>query len=222
MKSILFLEDDPHIAQGVTFNLTQAGFSVEHASSISKAQDLTHQKSFDLIVSDLMLPDGNGLDFCTSIRKTNQLIPILVLTAKVDEDSVLECFSAGVNDYVKKPFSNKELIARIKAHLPKNDSQSLLSFGGVEISKDNLDIKYNGDTFTLSPAQHSILYKLMDNREKVVTREMLLDLIGSSEDTSDRVIDSHVSQLRRKLKAKNIDSITIKSIYSLGYRIETK
>lgn len=221
MSKILFIEDDPNIAKGVIFNLEQSQLEVIWAKDLSEAQSNFKQDTFDLILTDLNLPDGNGLTLCREIRDSSHKIPIIIMTAMVDEQTVLEGFEVGANDYIKKPFSNKELVARVKANLPKViDEEDMAQFNGLSLKSDNPEFIFKGMTVSLTKSQHLILYNLVKNKERVVTREMLLDKLGSSEDVNDRTIDSHLSQLRRKLKSSAVESINIKSVYGLGYRIE--
>lgn len=220
---ILFIEDDPIIAKGVVFNIQHAGIDVDWAQDLTNARELINCKEFNLVLSDLNLPDGNGIDFCRELRSANSEVPIIMMTARVHEEAVLEGFDAGANDYIKKPFSNKELVARVRANLPRERTHSnLVTYGDVAIKRDLPEIVYGGEVIGLSPSQHKILLSLMSNSERIITRESILDKIGSSEDVNDRTVDSHLSQLRRKLKSSGIDSLVIKSVYGMGYRIEKK
>ena len=217
----MIAEDDPNIAKSLVYNLERESFQCTLTKSFSEAMDLTQFKMFDLYLLDVTLPDGNGMDICRHLRQTGNSYPVIFLTAKTDEDSVVQAFDAGASDFVRKPFSNRELIARIKANLPKIiQIKSKIVFCGLSLDPESRFCVYENQKFELNRRQFDILYYLLLNSERVVSRNALLDFLGHEVDISDRTIDAHVSQLRKKLKDENVHRINIQSVYGVGYRLE--
>lgn len=222
MRSILLVEDDPILGRGVKVGLEVEGYTVTWAENLASARELFIKQRFDLIILDLGLPDGSGIDFCSWVRETNQYTPVVILTAQTDEDTVVEGFEAGASDYVKKPFGSRELHARIKAHLKSAPEQGhLLEFAGIEISLDERQVSYNGEELVLNRRLFDILAHFVKNAGKVVTRDGLITAIDPNLDIYDRTIDSHLSQLRSKLKKSGVEGVKITSIYGVGYRLES-
>lgn len=223
MKNILLVEDDPILGRGLHVNLETEGHAVHWARGLQEASTAYFQNSFDLILLDLQLPDGRGLDLCYQVRTTNSQIPIIILTAQVDEDSVVTGLEAGANDYVKKPFSNKELFARIKSSLRAPIQQGTqLHYGGVTLNHERRKVYYRSQEFELPRRQFDILSYFFRHAEKVVSRDSLIDALHHDDHIFDRTIDSHISQLRSKLRTERIEDIKISSIYGIGYRLEKK
>ena len=216
------VEDDPILGRGVKVGLEVEGHAVSWAQNLAQARDLFSSEQFDLIVLDLGLPDGSGIDFCLHVRLTNDSIPVLILTAQTDEDTVVKGFDAGASDYVKKPFGSRELHARIKAHLRSAPlSGQKVAFGGLEISIEERSVQFNGEEIALNRRLFDILVHFVKNAGKVITRDGLINAIDPNLDIYDRTIDSHLSQLRSKLKKCGVDSVKINSIYGVGYRLES-
>jgi len=223
MNSLLLVEDDPILGRSLTVYLELEGYKVTWARDLRSATEANETSSFELVILDVNLPDGSGLSLCSSIRSKGSRIPIIFLTAKTDEDSVVEGFNAGANDYVKKPFGNRELLARIKAVLrepARRDAQ--LRFGNLLVLIDKRQVFIEEKEIDFNRREFDILTILIQNSEAVITRESLLNSLNKAEEVFDRTIDSHVSHIRSKLKKANVNSVQITSVYGIGYRLEKK
>lgn len=220
-KTVLLVEDDPNISKGIAFNLNLENFRCEWRSTLAAARAFLSEQPADLILLDVGLPDGGGIDFCRELRGARISCPIIMLTAQVDEDSVVAGFEAGATDYVKKPFSNKELMARVKANTQAfSGTKEIVEFHGLTIDLENRAAFFNGEDLELNRRQLDIIYYFAVNQKRVVTREALLAFLGRDGDVLDRTVDAHVSQIRRKLKSLKIETIKIKPVYGIGYRLE--
>ena len=223
MSNLLVVEDDPILGRSLMVYLELEGYKITWARDIRTALDHEKKLPFDLILLDVNLPDGSGLEFCTSVRAKGSRIPIIILTAKTDEDSVVAGFNAGANDYVKKPFGNRELLARIKAALREpvtRDAQ--LRFGDLLVLLDKRQAFVQEKEIDFNRREFDILSILVQHSESVVTRETLLTSLDRDGEIFDRTIDSHISHIRSKLKKSGVETIQISSVYGLGYRLEKK
>jgi len=217
---ILLVEDDPNLGKGLKANLELENFFVLWAQSIKEAEILFQKEKFDLILLDLGLPDGTGFNFCLKLRQNKETLPVIILTADSNEDSVVKGFSSGANDYVKKPFSSKELFARIKAQLSINLlKEKEVRLGKLLLTLETRKVTFENIEVELNRKEFELLHYLIQRKDAISTRENIITRLGQSEDISDRTIDSHISHLRTKLKKANITTITIKSEYGLGYRL---
>jgi two-component system OmpR family response regulator len=217
------VEDDPILGRSLSISLELEGYKITWCKDLRSAKATVAERGFDLTVLDMNLPDGSGLDLCTSLRKSGVETPIIFLTAKVDEESVVAGFNAGANDYVKKPFSNRELLVRIKAHLngPLN-REAQLKFGSLTLMPAKRQAFSDQTEIELNRREFDVLSILMRHPEAVVTRDALLSSLDKEGEIFDRTIDSHVSHIRSKLKKSNVESVQITSVYGVGYRLEKK
>lgn len=221
LRKIILVEDDPNIAKSIVFNLEQEDLRCKWTENIQDAKAEIGNEKFDLYLLDINLPDGTGIELCRDLRSQNINEPVIFITANQSEDVLLDGFDAGANDFVKKPFSNKELIARIKAnlkHLPMASEK--LTFNGLELDMSTRLCTYKEMTLKLNRRLFDILYYFLSNRDRVITRENLLSYLGN-EEVFDRTIDAHISQLRKKLKTNMIEDVQITSIYGVGYKIDS-
>jgi len=223
MIEILLVEDDPALGRGLVVNLEHEGYKVHWVRDLQSASLANKRKTLELIILDLGLPDGSGFHFLQEIRATGSRLPVIILTAKTDEDSIVEGFQLGANDYVRKPFSDRELLARIRAAIkePQIRSQQL-RYGDLLLLVEQRQVKYNGKEVGLSPREFDILAYIVQKAETVVTREALLQEVDKSGELFDRTIDSNISHLRARFREAGIKSIQISSIYGVGYRLEKK
>ena len=206
-KKILIIEDEPDIRKTLVYNIAREGYDVTTASSLSEGKQHIDLASFSLIILDLMLPDGSGLDLCRDIKsdanKSN--IPIIILTAKDDEVDKVVGFELGADDYVTKPFSVRELILRIKAVLKRGKTQpeSLeikRQFGELVIDIESHETFVNNEPIVLTALEFKLLLQLIDRRGRVQSRDQLLsDVWGYSADVTTRTVDTHIKRLREKL-----------------------
>ena len=206
-KKILIIEDEPDIRKTLVYNIAREGYDVTTASSLSEGKQHIDLASFSLVILDLMLPDGSGLDLCRDIKsdanKSN--IPIIILTAKDDEVDKVVGFELGADDYVTKPFSVRELILRIKAVLKRGKTQpeSLeikRQFGELVIDIESHETFVNNEPIVLTALEFKLLLQLIDRRGRVQSRDQLLsDVWGYSTDVTTRTVDTHIKRLREKL-----------------------
>ncbi len=221
MIHILLVEDDQMIARGIQINLELEGYKFSLAENLKMAFDINQTEKINLVVLDLGLPDGSGFEFLKKVRSSGSRLPIIILTAQTDEDFVVEGLQLGANDYMRKPFGNKELLARIKTALKepqRRDRQ--LRFEDLLIIVEKRKVMF-GETFIdLNPREFDILLYMIERADSIVSRESLLQIFDKDGEIFDRTIDSHVSHLRASLKKIGVTSIKISSVYGIGYRLE--
>lgn len=226
-EQILIVEDEPAIREMVVMTLEMAGFESLQAADVSEA----HQKVVDhrpaLILLDWMLPgDKSGVDFCRMLKSDELLseIPVIMLTAKSEEDSKVHGLDAGADDYMTKPFSTRELISRIKAVLRR--SSALSADKSIEIGKLSLDPKSqrvmaNNKVVEVGPTEYRLLAFFMSHPERAYTRTQLLDQVwGGNVYIEDRTIDVHIRRLRKLLKPHDCDNL-IQTVRGTGYRFSS-
>ena len=207
-KNILVIEDEPDIRKNLEYNLGREGFIVSSEASLSDAEKkLENNNDFSLIILDLMLPDGSGLDLCKKIKGNPQTesIPIIILTAKDDEVDRVVGFELGADDYVTKPFSVRELILRIKAVLKRGQKKEDVvevgrQFGDLSIDVESHEVHVNNNQIDLTALEFRLLRQLVDRRGRVQSRDQLLsDVWGYSSEVTTRTVDTHIKRLREKL-----------------------
>ena len=220
---ILIIEDEPDIRKNLEYNLSREGYSVLTAASIAEAEQLIYSNNLSLILLDLMLPDGSGLDLCKKMKSDPdvQNLPIIILTAKDDEVDKVVGFEIGADDYVTKPFSVRELILRIKAVLKRGDNKKDIveidrQFGDLKIDIDSHEVYVDGDLVNLTALEFKLLIQLVDRRGRVQSREQLLaDVWGYSAEVTTRTVDTHIKRLREKLGTMGKYVQTIRGV---GYK----
>ncbi len=223
MNSVLLVEDDPVLGKGLQVVLGLEGYGVRVARGVREAAAAVRDGRPDLILLDLNLPDGDGLDFLKDLRDSGSRVPVLILTARTAEDSVVEGLRRGANDYVRKPFSNKELLARIETALRgMGVREGSLSFDRLVLRVDDRKALFDGKDLELKRREFDILRFLIERAGAVVTRETLLQQFDREGETSDRTIDSHVSHIRARLRQAEAKSVQITPVYGIGYRLESK
>jgi two-component system response regulator BaeR len=212
--TILVVDDEPQIAQIATDYLRRAGFEVEIAGDGVRALDSFRGRRPDLIVLDLGLPKMDGLDVARAIRRESDT-PIVMLTARVEEDDRLRGFEIGADDYITKPFSPRELVARVRAVLRRRrSSEETFRAAGLVIDSLKMRVTRDGEAIDLTPTEFQLLATLARHPGRVFTRAQLLDAVrGSDAEAFDRAIDSHIKNVRRKVGRDTIDTV-----YGVGYR----
>jgi len=222
-KKILIIEDEPDIRKTLEYNLSREGYGVISTSSLAEGRNSLESNSFSLILLDLMLPDGSGLDLCREIKsdKIFSSIPIIILTAKDDEVDKVVGFELGADDYVTKPFSVRELILRVKAVLKRGNVKSenlevKRQFGDLVIDIDSHEVFVNNDLVILTALEFKLLRQLVDRRGRVQSRDQLLsDVWGYSAEVTTRTVDTHIKRLREKLGTMGKYVQTIRGV---GYK----
>jgi two-component system alkaline phosphatase synthesis response regulator PhoP len=227
-KSILIIEDEENIAQALKYNLTREGFRVLHALDGLSGIQLAESENLDLLVLDIMLPGIDGLDVCRQIRKTSTL-PIIMLTAKVEEIDRIIGLEIGADDYVTKPFSMPELIARIKALLRRSSTTDQVKSTELEsLISDDLEIdlvkhiaKIDGTTIQLKPREYDLLVFFLKNKGKAISRDEILDTLWGLNYIGDvRTVDVHIRWLRELIEKDSHSPQRIITVRGLGYRFE--
>lgn len=222
MTNIFLLEDDPIVGKAIQLQLELESYKVEWAQNLNEARKkMSLASSTDLFLLDVNLPDGNGYEFCQWLRENGSTSPIIFLTARTDEESVVRGFEKGANDYIRKPFSQKEMIARIRNQLSdKKPSLDLVRFAGLTLIKNQQVLKHGDSLISLNRREFEILTAFFEHPETIVTREQLIDRLASGEEIFDRTVDSHISHIRSKLTKNGIKAVKINSVYGQGYRLE--
>lgn len=223
MPKILIVEDDPQIAKSLAINLKFSGYETFSATTISDAWELLKRDHFDLMCLDIGLPDGSGLDLCQKIRDEGNDIPVLFLSARTDEATVVKGINSGADDYLRKPFGIEELKVRMNNILKKFVlPTSAISFGRLTIDPAKRVVTIMDKIVTLGRKELEILILLTKRAGDIVTRENILTALYENADMYDRTVDSHMSHLRRKLREVAGPALQINSVYGLGYRLEWK
>ena len=206
-QKILIIEDEPDLRKTLEYNISREGYEVISASSLSEGREKLESASFSLLLLDLMLPDGSGLDLCRELKQDKSLssMPVIILTAKDDEVDKVVGFELGADDYVTKPFSVRELILRVKAVLKRGERKSdnmevQRQFGELKIDVDSHEVFVNDEQVNLTALEFKLLCQLVDRRGRVQSRDQLLsDVWGYSSDVTTRTVDTHIKRLREKL-----------------------
>lgn len=211
---ILLVEDNKSIIQGLEYAFAQNGYSCEYCLSLDEAVRKA-PFNYDAAVLDIMLPDGNGFDLFKKIRRYSDL-PVIFLTAVDDEDSVVNGLELGADDYITKPFSTRELIARIKRVANKNSKKNIITVSGVTLDLDKSAVFENGKQLELTALEYKLLSLLMQNVGKVVTRELIFEKIWdvSGNFVNDNTLTVYIKRIRKKL-----DADIIKTVKGLGYQV---
>lgn len=233
-QRLLVVDDEQSIVTLLQFNLEKAGYEVQTAMDGKSGLELAQSTSFDLIVLDLMLPEIDGLDVCKQLRQNQVFTPILMLTAKDDEFDKVLGLELGADDYMTKPFSPREVVARVRAILRRSGQQpvvpevkeltsnpSKITFGEVEIFPENYEVFFKKQALELTPKEFELLVYLANHKGRVLTRDQLLNAVWNYEFVGDtRIVDVHISHLREKIEPNTKKPIYIKTIRGLGYKLE--
>lgn len=223
-EKILIIEDERELINGLRLNLEFEGYEVISAEDGEEGLERALKDAPDLILLDIMLPKKDGLDVCREIRRQNLTTPIIMLTAKGEEVDKVVGLEIGADDYITKPFSLKELLARIKAQLRRGKREtrsvpSIYQFNDIEIDFIHFKIRRDGKEFDLTSLEVEILKHFVAHRGEVVSRDDLLDKIwGHEKYPSTRTIDNHILKLRKKLERDPAKTKVIFSVYGEGYR----
>jgi len=228
-KNILIVEDEKNISDVIAAYLINEDFNVFLATDGEIAMNLFNNNDIHLIILDLMIPKISGEEICKRIRSSSE-VPIIMLTAKIDEEDKIEGLSIGADDYVAKPFSPRELIGRVKALLRRSyrDYKPLaekFSFnnGDLEIEVDKMVVRKNNENIELTTNEFKILLALVSNPNQVLSREQLIELsLGHEFEGFDRTIDTHIKNIRQKIETKPKSPKYIHTVYGSGYKFEVE
>ena len=223
MPSLLLVEDEPAIADTVVFALREDGFDVRHCLTAGDALRAAGQAAFDLAILDVGLPDLGGFALCRELRRTRDL-PVIFLTARTAEAERVLGFELGADDYVAKPFSPRELVARVRAVLRRATPAASMppAVAGFEHDADGHRIRYREHWLDLTRYEYGLLAALLQRPGAVLTRAQLMDRVwGDALDSGDRTVDTHIKTLRAKLHAVDPGADPIRTHRGLGYSIAT-
>lgn len=216
---ILIVEDDAKIAAVLNDYLTDSGYRTERIDNGADAVDFMRAKGADLMLLDLMLPRLDGLAVCKAVRLFSA-IPIIMLTARIDEVDRLIGLEVGADDYVCKPFSPREVVARVKAQLRRSGGMQVSTKGpSIVVEREQVRVLVDGNPLPLTPVEFRLLAEMIAHPERVYSRQQLLDLAHEDQrDINDRTIDTHIKNIRRKLAQLLPDTDCLQSVYGVGYR----
>lgn len=234
MQTVLVVDDEESIQKLVAYNFQRAGFAVETASNGQEAYDRLRVDAsrYDIVILDWMLPGMDGMEVCKRLRMEQVRVPIILLTARDEEVDLVIGLEMGADDYVTKPFSPRELVARARAVLrraeatednpdaaaPSSSGKSLRA-GDIQIDLSRHEVYVRGDLIELTPKEFDLLRYLVENREHVLSRDQLLDHVwGYTTATDTRIVDVHVSHLREKVEIDPKSPLHIRTVRGIGYK----
>ena len=221
---ILIVEDDPSIRLGLRKSLAFDGYEVIEAADGEQGLELAFSQRPDLIVLDVMLPRINGFEVCRTIRRHDKTTPILILSAKEQEADKITGLDQGADDYITKPFSVRELVARIKAALrrtqsPDEEAPAIFEFGNVRIDVAGQQLLVDGESVEVSNREFRLLCYLIENRGRVLSRDQILNKVwGYDYEGTARTIDNFINKLRAKLEAQPTEPELIVTVRGVGYK----
>ena len=223
--SILLVEDEPSIVELLSYNLKREGFEVRETGDGEEALLMIRERPPDLVILDWMLPSVSGLEVCRQLRRDPNLqqLPIIMLTARAEEDDRVRALDSGADDYVTKPFSPSEVIARVRAVLRRARpalSQDRLTYADIEMELDTYRVRRAGRTIHLGPTEFRLLRHFLEKPRRVFSRERLLDAVwGPDISVEPRTVDVHIRRLRKALNSENERDL-IRTVRSAGYALE--
>jgi two-component system, OmpR family, response regulator BaeR len=219
---ILIVEDDVKIAALVADYLADAGYVVSRCTDGAQGLEMARgagPAGFDLFVLDVMLPGMDGISLCKAVRVFSDA-PVIMLTARVEEIDRLLGLDSGADDYVCKPFSPRELVARVRAHLRRRGPAGV-AIPQFSVDRQQMRIVHSGHALPLTPVEFRVLAELVEHPDRVYSRQQLLDVAHDDQrDANDRSVDSHIKNIRRKLAAALPGVDCLQSVYGVGYRFE--
>lgn len=226
MSNILIADDNRKVAMVLKEYAEKEGYTVFYAEDGEKAVELFGSEKFDMVLLDVVMPKKNGFDVCREIRKVSN-VPVIMVTSKGEDYEKIMGLGIGADDYIVKPCSPNEVIARIRAILRRiyfehsEEKSKVMKIGNLEIDMENFTVLINGQKVMLTKKELEILWVLAENKEKVFTRENLLNSLWGYDYYGDcRTVDSHIKRLRAKLDEYPHDSWRIKTVWGMGYKFE--
>lgn len=224
-QRVLVVEDEPALVDSISYALEVEGFEVVSASTGRDALTQARRTNPSLILLDVMLPESSGLDVCREIRSESD-VPIIMLTARDTEADKVAGLELGADDYVTKPFSTRELMARVRAHIRRStrsgtfaDANEVLRGGPIELDLDAHEVRVSGEEVSLRPKEFDLLESLMRRKNRLATRENLIDDVwGPSYFGDTKTLDVHIKRLREKLESEPSSPKNIVTVRGLGYK----
>lgn len=223
MKKILIIEDEPDMLKGLKDNLEFEGYNIDTAAEGQTGLDKILQNHYDLVLLDVMLPQISGFDICKKARKDGIETPIILLTAKGEEIDKVLGLELGADDYITKPFSLRELLARVKAILRRaaNDTAGdIVRIGNIQVNFKNFEVKSGDEDIKMSHKEFEVLHYLYTNAGKTVDRDDLMDKVwGINYDITTRTVDNFILKLRQKIEADSNNPKIILTVHGIGYKM---
>lgn len=231
MKQILIIEDEMSIVKLLSYNLENDGFGVDAATNGEEGYRMALSNAYDMLILDLMLPGKDGVDICRELRREKVDTPIIMLTAKDSEIDKIIGLEIGADDYMTKPFSPREVVARVKAifrryekSVPADESideNECLKVGEIKIYPEKYEVTVRGETIDLTPKEFDLLLYLAKRESRILSREQLLNAIWNYDFAGEtRIVDVHISHLREKIEENTKDPQYIKTARGFGYKFE--
>jgi two-component system copper resistance phosphate regulon response regulator CusR len=219
---LLIVEDEQKLAEILLRSLRGEGFTVDVAATAEDGLDLATTDHYDLVILDLLLPDGSGTDLLRRLRRDHHKVPVLVLTARGDLETKVENFDAGADDYLTKPFALPELLVRVRALLRRGPAlkEAVLKLADLEVDRLTRQVRRAGRRIELSPKEYSLLEYFLLNSGRVLSRSMIVDRVwDQSFEGFTNIVDVYVRQLRRKID-EGFEPKLIRTVRGLGYSID--
>lgn len=229
MKKVLIIEDELSILKLLTYNLEQEGYEVESSMNGQEGLDKALCTKYDMILLDLMLPGKDGMEICRELRQERQEVPIIMLTAKDSEIEKILGLEIGADDYITKPFSPREVIARMKAIFRRYkqsaeeevEKEELLMVGDIQIYPEKYEVIVRGENIDLTPKEFELLLYLVRRTGRILSREQLLNAIWNYDFSGEtRIVDVHISHLREKIEENTKKPEYIITARGFGYKFE--
>lgn len=223
--SILIVEDDAAICALIRYNLEREGYRIRETGDGDQALVMLDEETPDLVILDWMLPNISGLEICRNMRRAREMrtVPVIMLTARTEETDRIRGLESGADDYVGKPFSPQELVARVKAVLRRTKPSTAadrLTYGDIEMDMETYRVRRNGRMIKLGPTEYRLLRHFLENPRRVFSREQLLDSVwGADVCVEPRTVDVHIRRLRKALNGP-ADADVIRTVRSAGYALE--
>lgn len=222
MAKILLIEDEENIRKIIAYDLNKAGYDIVEAQDGNQALQIAEKDDFDVLIIDWMLPHVSGIDIVKKLRENGKNSIMIMLTARDDESDILKAFEIGVDDYITKPFSPRELLARVNAHLKRQNKQAekQLAVGDLQMDMKRREAYIGNELMVLTKKEFDLLEYFIQNKNIVLSRDNILnDIWGFDYDGDTRIVDVHVFKLRNKL---NNSHVRIKSSRGVGYLLEER
>ena len=228
-ETILIIEDERAVARGLAYGLEAEGFNIIWADTGKKALEMVHSHNPDLLLLDIRLPDISGFDICRKLRKDGRRQPILMLTARDEEFDRVLGLELGADDYIVKPYSLREVISRVRAHLRRAYGElsepvthKVQRFGDVEIDMQRMQVTKGSQPVTLTPTEYKILRYLLGHPERPRSRDAIIEAVWGydGEVTSDRTVDVHIRHLREKLEDDPTEPRYLITVRGIGYKFQ--
>jgi two-component system alkaline phosphatase synthesis response regulator PhoP len=224
MKTILVIDDEDRIVEICRDYLVAAGFAVSVASDGPTGLHMAQHEAPDLVVLDLMLPGMDGIEVCRELRRSGHNVPIIMLTARIEESDKLVGLELGADDYMTKPFSPRELVARVRTVLRRvagNAPSDTLRIGDITLDRSRLSVILPDREIILTPTEFEILFTLASQPGRIVSRaQLLVAARGVAFETYERAIDSHIRNLRRKIEPVDVEPRYIITVHGAGYKFQ--